>query len=64
MSDKLHAERLAWLRRTLRTASKNPKNSINFRCGAGYARAITFLCWDHGGNPLPWTKANKKGGAK
>jgi hypothetical protein len=64
MNNTLHAERLAWLRRKLRDASINRENSIDFRCGAGYARAVTFMCWDHEGNPLPWTKASKKGGAK
>ena len=60
MSDTLHAERLKWLRRKLRDASRDPGNGIAFRCGAGYARAITYLCWDDKGNALPWAKASKK----
>ena len=57
--NKQDVKNLKWLRKKWLEAANNPKHKIDFRCGASYARATSYICWNEKGQSnLPVKSSN------
>jgi len=57
--NKQDVKNLKWLRKKWLEAANNPKHKIDFRCGAAYARATSYICWNEKGKSnLPVKSSN------